>query len=56
MSTHTLSVAEDICGRIGILNRGRLIASGTTDDLRREANVSSADLEKVFLNLTGNSV
>jgi ABC-2 type transport system ATP-binding protein len=55
MSTHTLSVAEDICDRIGILNRGRLIASGTTEDLRREANVSSADLEMVFLNLTGNS-
>ncbi len=54
MSTHTLSVAEDICDRIGILNRGRLIASGTADDLRREANVSSADLEMVFLNLTGN--
>jgi len=54
MSTHTLSVAEDICDRIGILNRGRLIASGTADDLRREANVSGADLEMVFLNLTGN--
>jgi len=55
MSTHTLKVAEDICDRIGILDRGRLIASGTTDDLRREANVSSADLEQVFLNLTGHS-
>ncbi len=55
MSTHTLKVAEDICDRIGILNRGRLIASGTTDDLRREANVSNADLEMVFLNLTGHS-
>ena len=54
MSTHTLKVAEDICGRIGILARGRLIASGTAADLRREANVSSADLEQVFLNLTGN--
>jgi ABC-2 type transport system ATP-binding protein len=56
MSTHTLKVAEDICDRIGIITRGRLIASGTADDLRREANVSSADLEQVFLNLTGNAV
>lgn len=55
MSTHSLTIAEDLCDRIGILNRGRLIASGTTDDLRREANVSGADLEKVFLNLTGRS-
>jgi len=54
MSTHTLKVAEDICDRIGIIVRGQLIASGTAADLRREANISSADLEQVFLNLTGN--
>jgi ABC-2 type transport system ATP-binding protein len=55
MSTHTLKVAEDICDRIGIINRGRLIASGSADDLPREANIRSADLEQVFLNLTGHS-
>ena len=52
MSTHTLAVAEDTCDRIGILHRGRLIASGTAADLQREANVTDADLEKTFLNLT----
>ena len=52
MSTHTLTVAEDICDRIGVIARGRLIASGTTADLQREANVSTSDLEAVFLNLT----
>jgi ABC-2 type transport system ATP-binding protein len=52
MSTHTLSIAEDTCDRIGIIRLGRLIASGTTADLQREANVTDADLEKVFLNLT----
>lgn len=52
MSTHTLAVAEDVCDRVGIINHGHLIASGTTADLRREANVSDADLEKVFLSLT----
>ena len=55
MSTHTLKVAEDICDRIGVITRGRLIASGTAADLQREARVTSADLEQVFLNLTGNS-
>jgi ABC-2 type transport system ATP-binding protein len=54
MSTHTLQVAEDICDRIGIITRGRLIANGTAADLRREANVTEADLEQVFLNLTTN--
>ncbi|KPJ78950.1 MAG: ABC transporter [Deltaproteobacteria bacterium SG8_13] len=52
MSTHTLKVAEDVCDRIGVIHRGRLIATGTTEDLQREAGVSDADLEKVFLNLT----
>jgi len=52
MSTHTLAVAEDVCDRVGIIHRGRLIASGTTADLQREADVTDADLEKVFLNLT----
>src|SRR4030043_866317 len=30
MSTHTLSIAEDLCDRIGVIHRGRLIATGTT--------------------------
>ncbi len=54
MSTHTLKVAEDTCDRIGVIHKGRLIASGTTKDLQREANVTDADLEQVFLSLTNN--
>jgi len=52
MSTHTLKVAEHICDRIGIINNGKLIASGTTSDLRHEANITDADLEEVFISLT----
>ena len=52
MSTHTLAVAEDICERIGVISKGQLIASGTTADLQREANITDADLERVFINLT----
>jgi ABC-2 type transport system ATP-binding protein len=55
MSTHTLKVAEEICDRIGVIARGRLIATGTTADLQREANVDTADLEAVFLNLTASA-
>ena len=52
MSTHTLKVAQDTCDRIGVIHKGRLIAMGTTQELQREANVTEADLERVFLNLT----
>jgi ABC-2 type transport system ATP-binding protein len=55
MSTHTLQVAEDICDRIGVIHRGRLVAGGTTADLRRQANAGTGDLEQVFLSLTDGS-
>lgn len=47
-STHTLSVAEEIADRIGIIHQGRLAALGTVDELRRQSAQSGA-LEKVFL-------
>ena len=52
MSTHTLSVAEDLCDRIGIIHKGSLIAMGTTRELKRMAQAQEADLEAVFLKLT----
>jgi ABC-2 type transport system ATP-binding protein len=57
MSTHTLTVAEDVCDRIGIIHKGHLIATGTTEELRLRAQVQEGDLEEVFLILTeGESV
>ncbi|MFA4916482.1 MAG: ABC transporter ATP-binding protein [Syntrophales bacterium] len=53
MSTHTLEVAEDLCNRIGIINRGSLIATGTVNDLRQAARLQEGDLLEVFLRLTG---
>lgn len=57
MSTHTLAVAEDVCHRIGIIHKGVLIATGTTEELRHRAQVREGNLEEVFLILTeGESV
>jgi ABC-2 type transport system ATP-binding protein len=47
LTTHTLSVAEAVCDRIAIIHRGRIIASGTTAELKKESA-----LEDVFLELT----
>ncbi len=52
MSTHTLSVAEDICDYIGIIHKGRMIASGRTDELIGLEAGKNKDLEEVFFNLT----
>ena len=49
-STHILEVAEKLCDRIGIIHKGKLIASGTMDELRQGDNKDS--LENIFLELT----
>jgi len=56
MSTHTLEVAEAMCDRIAIVHHGRLAASGTMDDLRRETASEGLTLERLFLKLTGGEV
>ncbi len=52
MSTHTLKIAEDVCDRIGIINKGRLIAAGTFEELRQMAKTDKKGLEEVFFKLT----
>ena len=50
-STHVLEVAEKLCDRIAIINKGRIIALGTMDELRSHAEERES-LEKIFLELT----
>lgn len=51
LSTHQLAVAEELADRIGIIHRGRLVAVGTPNELRRQSG-SEGPLEEVFLSLT----
>jgi len=55
LSTHSLAVAEELCGRIGIIDRGRLVAVGTLADLRVRARPDDggASLETVFFDVLG---
>ncbi|UCC78574.1 MAG: ABC transporter ATP-binding protein [Candidatus Zixiibacteriota bacterium] len=53
VSTHTLSLAEELCDRIGIVFNGKLISSGTIEELRQEAEAAGGNLESLFLKLTG---
>jgi ABC-2 type transport system ATP-binding protein len=56
MSTHTLEVAQEMCHRISIIQKGRIIAQGTVDEVRRIAGSTTDDhLTAVFLKLTGGS-
>ena len=53
LSTHILEVAEALCRRIAIIDRGRLVATGTMEELRTQAGAAHATLEDLFLRLTG---
>jgi ABC-2 type transport system ATP-binding protein len=51
LTTHILEIAEQLCDRVAIIQRGRIVASGSLNELRH----GSADqsLEDIFLALTG---
>ena len=48
LTTHTLSVADAVCDRIAIINHGRIVASGTPAELRRDAALEDAFLELTY--------
>jgi ABC-2 type transport system ATP-binding protein len=52
LSTHILEIAERMCDRIGIIDKGRLIAIGNMDELRLLGK-GETSLEDIFLSLTG---
>jgi ABC-2 type transport system ATP-binding protein len=51
VSTHQLSVAEEMADRIGIIHQGRLVAVGTSAELRQQSG-ADGPLESSFLALT----
>ena len=51
MSTHSLEVAQEVCQEIAIIQSGKIIARGSTEDLKKQAGLDG-DLESVFLKLT----
>lgn len=52
LSTHILEIAQNMCDRIAIINQGKVIASGTMEELRQLGQGESS-LEDIFLALTG---
>jgi len=55
MSTHTLEVAQEMCDRISIILKGRIIARGTVPEMRAMGDGLDDQLTEVFLKLTGGS-
>ena len=56
MSTHTLEVAQEMCHRVSIIQKGHIIAQGTVDEVKQIAGSTNDEhLTSVFLKLTGGS-
>ena len=52
LSTHIIALAEEICDKIAIINKGSVAAHGSNDDLKRYARSEDKTLEDIFLRLT----
>jgi len=52
MSTHLLSIAEELANTIGIIHKGKMLARGTLAELKQQFQ-SEGSLEQMFLHLTG---
>lgn len=55
MSTHSLPVAEELADSLAIIQKGKIIASGSLNELYSIAKKDSDDLEKVFLDIINSS-
>lgn len=51
-STHVLEVAEKLCDRIGIINKGKLIFIGTYEEMKKKFKEEDVSLEELFLEIT----
>jgi len=47
-----MEIAQELCDRIGIINKGKMVGIGTIEELRSQANQMGANLEDIFLRLT----
>jgi ABC-2 type transport system ATP-binding protein len=59
LTTHDLAEAERLCSRITVLNDGRIVAEGTSEQLKAKVAVQlgrAANLEDVFMTYTGRSL
>ncbi|MCC6750877.1 MAG: ABC transporter ATP-binding protein [Deltaproteobacteria bacterium] len=52
VSTHTLEMVEQTCDALAIIDRGRIVASGTLDEVRQAHRADGVRLEALFLQLT----
>jgi ABC-2 type transport system ATP-binding protein len=53
MSTHLLPIAEQLCTRIGVIRKGRMIFDGTVEEVRQKGTGSAPTFESAFFEMIG---
>ena len=54
LSSHSLDIVESICSRVAVIDQGKILAVGSTNELRDQLGMDG-DLTSLFLNLTHDS-
>ena len=52
-STHILEIAEKLCDRVAIINKGKIVFIGTYEEMKKELKMN-ASLEDLFMEITEN--
>jgi len=52
VSTHSLPVAEEICTRVGLIDKGAMVATGTVDEFRKSSKRGARSLEDIYMEIT----
>ena len=56
ITSHVMEVIEKLCSRVAIINKGLIVAEGTLDELRGQAQAKDgSSLEDIFIDLVGGS-
>ena len=56
LSTHSLNVAEEISDRLAIIHRGKILSTGTLDEIYgRAGGRTTGDLEQLFIEMTSHA-
>lgn len=56
LTTHLMEEAESLCDRVAIMHLGKVVAIGTTSDLRASIGTDNATLDEVFIHFTGDTL
>jgi ABC-2 type transport system ATP-binding protein len=56
MTTHSMEEAESLCSRVAIMHRGKIVITGTPDDLKSSIGTERATLGDVFIHYAGDTL